>query len=212
MHVNPSPNTLQRGQVAPARWQHTQRGIVLIMALIMLVVISLLASISVRNATSSEGVTANVRQSQLANQSAETALRYCEEAVINMASGGTRTFNISSPPSSTTVAFSASYVRDYTTTTPLSMNLAAWDSTASAYPNSILVLPASSVNRAGITSTYSRPPECMVERLSPSTSSQYTQNFSITARGFGPEVPAADNSRSRPIGSEVWMQSSLELN
>ena len=57
-----------------------QRGIVLIMALIMLVVISLLTAVSVRNATSSEGVNANVRQTQLAGQAAETALRYCERS------------------------------------------------------------------------------------------------------------------------------------
>ena len=195
-----------------SEWKHSQAGIVLIMALIMLVVISLLAGISVRNATSSEGVNANVRQSQLASQAAETALRYCEDAVITMAAGGTPTVSFSSPPGSTTFTFSATYVRNYTTTTPLSMSTTVWDSTAASYPNSILVLPIESVNRAGITSTFSRPPECMVERLSPSTASTHTKNFNITARGFGPEVGAADGSRTRPLGSEVWMQSSLELN
>jgi type IV pilus assembly protein PilX len=199
-------------QKSASEWKHSQAGIVLIMALIMLVVISLLAGISVRNATSSEGVNANVRQAQLASQAAETALRYCEDAVITMAAGGTPTASFSSPPGSTPFAFSATYVRDYTTTTPISMSTTVWDSTASSYPNSILVLPISSVNRVGITSTFSRPPECMVERLSPSTASTYTKNFNITARGFGPEVGAADGSRTRPIGSEVWMQSSLELN
>jgi type IV pilus assembly protein PilX len=182
------------------------------MALIMLVIISLLAGISVRNATSSEGVSANVRQTMLANQAAETGLRYCEDAVINLAAGGTATYNISSPPSSTTVAFSAMYIRDFVSgSTPLSLSTTVWDSTGSSYPNLILVMPAITVNR-GITTTFSRPPECMVERLSPSTSSTYTKNFAITARGFGPEVSAADASRSRPVGSEVWMQSTLELN
>lgn len=200
------------GRHSPTEWKHSQAGIVLIMAMIMLVVISLLAGISVRNATSSEGVNANVRQSQLASQSAETALRYCEEAVINLASGGAATFNISSPPSTGTVAFSATYVRAYTNTTPLSMSTTFWDSTGSTNPNSILVLPIATVNPSGISTTFSRPPECMVERLSPSTSAAYTSNFNITARGFGPEVGAADGSRSRPVGSEVWLQSSLEMN
>ena len=57
-----------------SEWKHSQAGIVLIMALIMLVVISLLAGISVRNATSSEGVNANVRQSQLASLEASQSL------------------------------------------------------------------------------------------------------------------------------------------
>jgi type IV pilus assembly protein PilX len=186
-----------------------QSGIVLILALIMLVIISILTAISVRNATSSEAVNSNVRQTQLASQAAETALRYCEDAVINLVAAGTATFNFTSPPSSTTVALDASLIQDMVTGTPTSMVAANWDTTTAA--NKILVVPAVSVNRAGITSTFSRPPECIVDRLSPSTSVTYSKNFIITARGFGPEVAAADASRSRPVGSEVFMQSSLEL-
>jgi Tfp pilus assembly protein PilX len=179
-----------------------QRGIVLIMALIMLVVISLLTAISVRNATSSEGVNANVRQTQLAGQAAETALRYCEQGVIDVLSASTSTFvfSVSVPPSSATVTLSGTHFQSFVTGTPTSMVPANWDSNAA------------SVNRAGITSTFSRPPECMIERLSPSTSAKASKNFTITARGFGPEVAAADASRTRPIGAEVWMQSTLELN
>ena len=190
-----------------------QGGVVLIMALIMLVVISMMAVMSVRNASSSEGVNANVRQTQLANQAAETALRYCEDAVLGLIPTGvsTATFT-SSPPASTTVTFSASYIDDFRTT-PLSISTTFWDSTGSSNPNVILVLPASSVNRLGITSTFSRSPECIVERTVPSSAtSTYSKSFNITARGFGPEVSAADSTRSRPTGSEVWMQSSLELN
>ncbi len=188
-----------------------QRGIVLIMALIMLVVISLLTAVSVRNATSSEGVNANVRQTQLAGQAAETALRYCEQGVIDVLSASTSTyvFSVSVPPSSTTVTLSGTHFQSFVTGTPTSMVPANWDSNAGTYP--ILVLPTASVNRGGITSTFSRPPECMIERLSPSTSLKASKNFTITARGFGPEV-AADPLRARPIGSEVWMQSTLELN
>lgn len=187
-----------------------QGGIVLILALIMLVIISILTAITVRNATSSEAVNSNVRQTQLASQAAETALRYCEDAVINLVAAGTATFNFTSPPSSATIALDASLIQDMATGTPTSMVAANWDTTTAS--NKILVIPTASVNRAGITSTFSRPPECMVDRLSPSTSVTYSKNFTITARGFGPEVAAADASRSRPIGSEVWMQSSLELN
>lgn len=187
-----------------------QRGIVLVLALVMLVVISLLTALAVRNATSSEAVNSNVRQTQLASQAAETALRYCEDAVINMVAAGTATFNFSTGASATTVTLVATNVHDMTTGTPTSMVAANWDSTSAA--NNILIVPTDSVNRSGITSTFSRPPECMVERLSPSTSVTYSKNFIITARGFGPEVAAANAGRARPVGSEVWMQSSLELN
>lgn len=187
-----------------------QGGVVLIMALIMLVVISMMAVMSVRNASSSEGVNANVRQTQLANQAAETALRYCEDAVLNMVSNGTGIFNITSPPNSSTVAFDATYVKDYVVGTPTSMVASNWDSTTAT--NKILVLPTSTVNRSGITSTFNRAPECMVERTVPVTvTNTYSTNFIITARGFGPEVAAAASTRSRPTGSEAWLQSSLEL-
>lgn len=186
-----------------------QNGIVLILALIMLVVISILTAITVRNATSSEAVNSNVRQTQLASQAAETALRYCEDAVINLVAAGTATFNFTSPPSSTAVALDATLIQDMVTGTPTSMVAANWDTTTAVYK--ILIIPTDSVNRTGITSTFNRPPECIVDRLSPSTSVTYSKNFTITARGFGPEVAPADSSRNRPVGSEVWMQSSLEL-
>lgn len=190
-----------------------QRGVVLIMALIMLVIISLLTAVTVRNATSSEGISANARQTQLASQAAETALRYCEQATIEVLSASTSTyvFNVVVPPSASTVTISSTHFQAAITTTPTSMIAANWDSAAPTVTSSILVLPVSSVNRAGITTTFSRPPECMIERLSPSTSTTHSKNFTITARGFGPEVAAANAARSRPVGSEVWMQSTLEL-
>lgn len=201
---------LRSQSLCPVRARRSQSGIVLIVALIMLVIISLMAAMSVRNATSSEGVNANVRQTQLASQSAETALRYCEDALLNVVSGGTATFNISSPPSSTTVALSAIHIQDYAAT-PNSTDTTKWDNNTDY---KVLVLPAALVNHPGLTSTFKRPPECMIERLTPppSTSPSYSKSFNITARGFGPEVASADASRSRPTGSEVWMQSSIELN
>jgi type IV pilus assembly protein PilX len=184
-----------------------QAGIALIIALILLVVLSLLAAMSVRNAASSEGVSGNVRRSQLAAQAAETGLRYCEDAIVNLISAGTATFNFSTPSNSATAALSASLILDYVAGTPTSEITSNWDTTA-AGP---LIVPLSSVNPSGVSTTFARPPECMIERLSPSTAASYSSNFTITARGFGPEVPA-DSNRSRPVGSEVWLQSTIELN
>jgi len=81
------------------------------------------------------------------------------------------------------------------------------------------VLPLSLVNQAGMANTtYQRAPECMVEPLpmrvtdaSGTSALNTTAAFVITARGFGPEVAAADANRKRPTGTEVWMQSHIEL-
>ena len=97
-----------------------QRGVVLIMALIMLVIISLLTAVTVRNATSSEGISANARQTQLAIQAAEAALRYCEQGVLEVLSASTSTyaFNVVVPPSASTVTISATHFQAAITTTP----------------------------------------------------------------------------------------------
>ncbi|MDP3168920.1 MAG: hypothetical protein Q8M91_01130, partial [Polaromonas sp.] len=55
-----------------------QGGISLIIVLIMLVVIGLTSAAAIRNATSDERVTNNVRMQSLAQQYADAALRYCE--------------------------------------------------------------------------------------------------------------------------------------
>lgn len=180
-----------------------QRGVVLIIALLMLVVISLLATASIRNATSTESVAGNVRTTELATQAAEIALRHCEASVLDtlsVAAGGASAyattftnFNILTPA-----------------TPPRWQNIAIWDSVSPA----TYVLPLSLVNQPDMLVTYRRAPECMVEPLpvmSSDTSVVNTTSFVITARGFGPEVAAADAHRSRPAGSEVWLQSQIDL-
>ena len=76
----------------------------------------------------------------------------------------------------------------------------------------VLVLPNALVGGNG---TYKRPPECMIENIpiikAGTSTVNNTASYVITARGFGPEVAAADASRTRPMGSEVWLQSHLEL-
>lgn len=96
--------------------------------------------------------------------------------------------------------------------------IATWDSTTTK----TFVLPLSMVNNTSTTATatFKRPPECMVEALNlPSYPTGTTTlpfrgfvdtTFVVTARGFGPEVPAADSNRSRPKGTEVWLQSTIE--
>ena len=168
-----------------------QHGVVLVMALILLVVISLLAVSSLRNAGSSEIVAGNVRTTELANQAADIALRYCESIALKMVNDGVT-------PDGMPDQWKTPAIWDSPNTSEL------WDGSST----SAFVLPAELVNQAGIRyDTYKRPPECMIEKLPTGTSMSYI----ITARGFGPEVAAAGAARSRPTGSEVWMQSHIEV-
>lgn len=182
-----------------------QRGVVLVIAMIILIIISLLAVTSLRNATSSESVMGNVRTTELAMQAAEIALRHCEASVLNVlqvAAGGT-----------------SAYASTFTLSNILPVsNLPQWQSTATWDSTSALpyVLPLNLVNQIGMSViTYKRAPECMVEPLPivPTGTKvvSTTSFFVVTARGFGPEVAAVDGARSHPVGSEVWLQSHIQI-
>jgi type IV pilus assembly protein PilX len=177
-----------------------QRGVVLIIALVMLVVISMLTTLSIRSAVSTESVSGNVRTTELATQAAEIALRYCEQAVVQIRSGGTVTFTVTP----TILAYDTVTFPRWKSTT------ATWDVTGS----DAFVIPTGYVNQAAGPATYKRRPECLVESMAVVTAAgalNTTTTYVITARGFGPEVAAVDASRSRPKGTEVWMQSTIEL-
>ena len=178
----------------------------MIVALILLVVISLLAVTSMRGATSAEAVAGNVRTTELATQAAEIALRHCESSAIKItrvkAATDAGTVDTSDEATYATTMSNSNILRAATSVQWQSTS--TWDSTATA----TFVLPSTLV---GGTATYKRPPECMVESLTGTTTLGTNAAFVVTARGFGPEVPAADNSRSRPIGTEIWLQSTIEI-
>lgn len=188
----------RRLSARPGRRQRrgTQRGVVLIIALVMLVVISLLTTLSIRSAISTESVSGNVRTTELASQAAEIALRYCESAVVQINSG-TVTFTVTPT------------ILPYQNPPQWMSSTATWDIS----PSNAFVIPATYVNQATGTATYKRQPECLVERMPVVTAGvlSNTSTYVITARGFGPEVAAIDAARSRPQGSEVWMQSTIEI-
>jgi type IV pilus assembly protein PilX len=182
-----------------------QKGVVLVIALILLIVMSLLAVTSMRNASSSESVAGNVRTTELATQAAEIALRHCESSAIMITKGSPAAPN---PANYTTTLTSTNLLR--AATAVAWQTIGTWDGTST----SVYVLPSTVV---GGSTTYKRPPECMVESLNgaaaPAFSATTTDAFLITARGFGPEVDALANpaTRVRPIGTEVWLQSTIEI-
>lgn len=186
-----------------ARASRTQRGVVLIVALLMLVVISIVASLSVRNATSSEVGSGATRTTQLAMQAAEIALRYCENSVVQIISPP------SNPADNFVTTLTTSNIQAYSTT-PKWQSTTIWDGTSGA----VYVLPTATVNGSGVSTTYARMPECIIENLPEANatgSTATTRTYVITARGFGPEVAAVNATRTRPTGTEVWLQTTIEF-
>lgn len=174
----------------------------MVVALILLVVISLLALTSLRNAGSAESVAGNTRTTELATQAAEIALRHCEASVlgsVNTTAGGVSTY-VTTFTGSNILPPSAS---------PQWQNMALWDSSSTA----VFVLPLTLLNQPGMTfATYQRAPECMVEQIPSASSTSTAIFFVVTARGFGPEVAALTGpARVRPVGSEIWLQSDIKM-
>ena len=182
----------------PAGHRKAQSGLVLVVSIILLAIVSILAALATRNAASTEAVSGNVRLTELARQSAEIALRHCEESVA-------------------VVHGSSTYPTDFVAAHILPAESESdwespgiWDSVTSK----VYVLSLAKVNQPDLTVTYRRPPECMVARMPTKLQSGAMSSnklFVITARGFGPEVAAADLDRTRPVGTEVWLQSPIEL-
>ena len=236
--IQPTPGPAPRKISPHSRLAQSQHGAVLIIALIILVVISMLAVTSIRNASSTVSVSGNVRTTELAIQAAEIALQHCERSVLQIltvAAGGTdgyvTTFNDDKILSEAQP--------------PNWQNMTMWDGTSSK----VYALPLSMVSQTGmVATTYKRAPECMVERMIvakvvakvvaktvpagpggdpsavPAVPAQYAvdpdsdvdpnsdvdpdSSFRITARGFGPEV---EKGAGRPVGSEVWLQSQIKI-
>jgi type IV pilus assembly protein PilX len=167
-----------------------QQGIVLAMALIMLALLSILAGISIRGASSTEQVANQGRLKALAQQTAEAALRFCEQQVQANAADSGLGFTPEDEP-----AAAAGYTWEL---------MDHWDREPSSHLRKLSVKAAGD---AGATVYFTRPAECM---------SQYLNSghkvFVTTARGFGPEVPAKkDKDKNPPKGTEIWLQSVVTL-
>jgi type IV pilus assembly protein PilX len=170
----------------------SQQGVVLIVALVVLILISFLAIFSLRNAKTSEMISSNVRQREMAIQAAELALRYCEDALMQIVDNA-----ITLP--------SVPVIQEFRAPS-LGLTLANWDVARTG----IFVLPLNAMNRSDM-ATYLRAPECIIER-SPADGGSgvmiLDKNFLVTARGFGPDVPAGITT---PSGSEAWLQSDIGI-
>ena len=196
----PAPRAATRTPLAYAPRHQAERGIVLVIALILLVIISLLAVTSLRNAGSSESVAGNVRTTELATQAADIALRHCESSAIKITKLIANASDTSAQATYPTTLVEANVQR--VSTADQWKSVSNWDSTTTA----VFVLPSDLV---GNTATYQRPPECMVESLTGVTPTGPPASFVITARGFGPEVAAGTG---RPAGTVVWLPTSTSQN
>lgn len=177
-----------------------QGGISLIIVLIMLVVIGLTSAAAIRNATSDERVTNNVRMQSLAQQYADAALRYCEAELAKADVDRVATLQ------------EANLVQ--TAFDPVNPPVPAWNDPqtwigvggASA---SRTTLPELQIKSASSSFKPTTLPQCVAEKqVLEDTKLAYV----VTARGFSPDYTSDAGTGATTGGSVVWLQSTLVLN
>jgi Tfp pilus assembly protein PilX len=172
-----------------------QAGVSLIIVLVMLVIIGLTSAAAIRNATSGEKVTNNIRLQNLAQQYAEAALRYCEveiskdPAVLIASNSPLQSANI------TTVAVGGATLWEQSAT---------WTGGVA----SKTVLPETQIKSGDSAFKPSRLPECVAEKQ---TLADGNFSYVITARGFSPDYAFDATTGKTTNGSVVWLQSTVLL-
>jgi type IV pilus assembly protein PilX len=159
-----------------------QRGITLIIAMLMLVVIGIMSVAIMRNATSSDQVANNSRLQAQANQAAQMAIRFCEDQLQAWATNsGSKV-----PPISTQPIPAAWTVK------------ANWMPSGKAYTLAKADVGGGDVNFPTVA------PQCVSEVTGNSTI------FTITARGFSNDY-RADSNGATTSGAVVWLQSTVYM-
>lgn len=182
-----------------------QRGVVLIVALLMLMMLSILASMSIRGASSTEQIANQSRLKVLALHAAETALLYCESQVKDHEMDPTKTKGFA--PEAAPVGAGVKYSWE---------TMSNWDATDAAVnpfagTGTLKTVAftaegdAAAVGSGTAITFFARQPECMSQYATAGN----TKVFVTTARGLGPEVGAKEGNA--PKGTEVWLQSFVTM-
>lgn len=163
------------------------------MALIMLVIISLAGLLAARNSATHEQFSNNMRTTQVARQSAEAALRYCEAVVIDITSNEGILHGDLEPKIVTTELDSADIATG------------AWNTKANwvdGAANLITFTPTfGDTVQAEARVAAANYPTCLIQAMT-------EDRFLVTSRGLSNDaVVDANNQLTR--GSEIWLQSVL---
>ncbi len=168
-----------------------QAGISLIIVMIMVVIVGMTSAAAIRNATSGERATNNIRLQGLAQQYAEAALRFCEGEVNKVDADRVATLR------------EANIVQ-----TPFGALAAAWENPlswtgAGGASASRTTLPIAQIKSDDSSVTPTTLPQCVAERQVLADGGLV---MVITARGFSSGY-TANGSGVTTGGSVVWLQS-----
>lgn len=168
-----------RHRRAPARLAPREKGVTLIIALIMLVIIGLASVSLMRNSLNTDLVANSGRSQELATQAAQIALRYCET-------------QIQQKP--VVIAIQAA------ATPPVWQTWTNWTGAGKL----AIDIPDAVMQSANSSFLPAYKPQCLAEW---SNTPAGSKNIIVTARGFSPDY--AESAGRTTAGSVVWLQSFL---
>jgi type II secretory pathway pseudopilin PulG len=169
-----------RARVPHASARRRERGISLIIAMLMLAVIGLASAAIMRNATSGDQVATNIRLQTQASQYAQLALRYCARQLA-LAPAARR----------------ASVAAAFADTPP------AWTARANWTTGGLDMAHTLTAADIGSSVPPRVPPQCLVE------ATIVDKVYTVTARGFSPDFRADAGNGATRSGSVVWLQATL---
>ncbi|MFC5608423.1 pilus assembly PilX family protein [Variovorax soli] len=181
-----------------------QRGVVLIITLILVVILSLLGTFAIRNATQTERSINGIRSAEVAREAAETALRFCEQVAIFDGDGKDYTeygqTGLRAKIIGTTIASESD-------------GQAAWRTEANWVDGSnVITVPTAYYKKdiAGNTEAAQLQiaPRCLIQKIE-TTSTPKLTGYLITGRGFANNANFTSSTGKTNRGAESWMQSVL---
>lgn len=178
-------------------YRSAERGVVLPIALIMLVIISFAGLLAARNSASFEQFSNNLRTNQVARVSAEDALRQCER-IARASVEGSAAFGSDVGKINATNVISAD--------TEAAISAGIWNTrsnwAASNTTTLITVTPSYTDSDAQSSAQISNPPTCIIQAM-------VNDRFLVTSRGLSNDAVVDAGTGRLTAGSEVWLQSIL---
>jgi len=173
------------------RMPSRERGVVLPVALILLVIVSFAGLYSARNSANHEQFSNNLRTMNVARHAAELGLRYCEQVVIDRVENEGDAYPLD-----------AALVLQTEIAGPEDTN-AAWQSLSnwSSSGANRITAPLTYASNVDSAVELTFPPTCIAELM---TDDQYV----ITSRGLSNDAQVDANGRLTR-GSEIWLQAVL---
>jgi type IV pilus assembly protein PilX len=188
------PNTCKKNQKVRLTIRRPQnaRGIVLIFALVLLLIISIVSAASLGSSISGEQVSNNLRIRTLAMNASEAAIRYCEDQLLK----------------ATTTIVINDFPLDESTGLPV-----LWQTRSNWQPALANTVPASFINSTDLAAKVQNVlPTCMVERVRIQTveGGVPRDSYLITSIGYSPDY-SKNNAGVVISGGEVWIQLLLRI-